>query len=262
MRVKPNWVITILLTIVYMAIVGVVWSVNDVDYKTVGDTADNILAGIIVPIGLGATFLAIAASVLGWWRPALGEVPRVGPRWLLPVPAIYVVAALGGLLSVDFARVEGRYLLYLAVGTLLVGFSEEMLCRGLGLVGLRGSLPEVWVWFSSCLIFGAIHALNVLFGAEVGITVMQIGLAFLAGTLFYVVRRNTGALIWAMLLHAFWDFNTLIASAYGATDSPARLLSSLQYIAVLLAVVGLVIILRKRPVTVSDGRRSRRSERT
>ena len=48
-----------------------------------------------------------------------------------------------------------------------------------------------------------------------------------------------------MLLHGFWDFNTLISSAYGATDSPARLLSSLQYIAVLLAVVGLVIILRK-----------------
>ena len=103
----------------------------------------------------------------------------------------------------------------------------------------------MWVWFFSCLIFGAIHTLNIAFGAEVGTTVSQIGLAFLAGTVFYVVRRNTGALIWAMLLHGFWDFNTLISSAYGATDSPARLLSSLQYIAVLLAVVGLVIILRK-----------------
>lgn len=103
----------------------------------------------------------------------------------------------------------------------------------------------MWVWFFSCLIFGGIHALNILFGAEVGTTVAQIGLAFLGGTVFYVVRRNTGALIWAMLLHAFWDFNTLTASAYGAADSPARLLSSLQYVAVLLAVVGLVIMLRK-----------------
>ena len=245
MRVKPNWVITILLTVIYMAIVGAVWAINDVDYNTVGDTTDNIVAGIIVPIGLGAIFLAVAASVLGWWRPALREVPRVGPRWLLLVPAIYGVAALGGLLSVDFARVEGKYVLFLAIGTLLIGFSEEMLCRGLGLVGLRGSLPEVWAWFFSCLIFGAIHTLNIAFGAEVGTTVAQIGPAFLAGTVFYVLRRNTGALIWAMLLHAFWDFNTLMASAYGATDSPARLLSSAQYIAVLLAVIGLVIILRK-----------------
>jgi hypothetical protein len=54
-----------------------------------------------------------------------------------------------------------------------------------------------------------------------------------------------GALVWAMLLHAFWDFSTLIGSAYGATDSPARALAGVQYIAVLLAVVGLVIILRK-----------------
>ena len=49
------------------------------------------------------------------------------------------------LLSVDFARVEGKYVLFLAIGTLLVGFSEEMLCRGLGLVGLRGSLRGL-VW--------------------------------------------------------------------------------------------------------------------
>ena len=132
MRVKPNWVITILLTVIYMAIVGAVWAINDVNYETVGDSADNIVAGIIVPIGLGAIFLAVAASVLGWWRPALREVPRVGPRWLLLIPVIYVIAALGGLLSVDFARVEGKYLLFLIVGTLLVGFSEEMLCRGLG----------------------------------------------------------------------------------------------------------------------------------
>lgn len=252
MRIKPNWIITILLTVIYMAIVGAVWAVNDVDYLTVGDSAENILAGVIVPVGLGAVFLAVAASVLGWWGPALREVPRVGPRWLLLVPVIYALAALGGLLSVDFTRVEGRYVLFLAGGTLLVGFSEEMLCRGLGLVGLRGSMSEVWVWFVSCLIFGLIHALNIAFGAAVGPTILQIGMAFLGGTVFYVVRRNTGALVWAMLLHAFWDFNTLIGSAYGATDSPARLLSSLQYVAVLLAVVGLVIILRKgvRPPTL------------
>ena len=48
MRVKPNWVITILLTVIYMAIVGAVWAINDVDYNTVGDTTDNIVAGIIV----------------------------------------------------------------------------------------------------------------------------------------------------------------------------------------------------------------------
>ena len=49
MRVKPNWVITILLTVIYMVIVGAVWAINDVNYETVGDSADNIVAGIIVP---------------------------------------------------------------------------------------------------------------------------------------------------------------------------------------------------------------------
>jgi len=48
-----------------------------------------------------------------------------------------------------------------------------------------------------------------------------------------------------MLLHAFWDFSTLIGPTYGSTDSPVRFLAGVQYVAVVLAIVGLVVILRK-----------------
>ena len=44
MRVKPSWWITVLLTVVYMALVGVIWAINDVDYRTVGDTAASASA--------------------------------------------------------------------------------------------------------------------------------------------------------------------------------------------------------------------------
>ena len=80
MQVKPSWVITILLTAIYMAIVGAVWAVNDVNYNTVGDNTNNIMAGIIVPIGLGAIFLAIAASVDLPAEPGR-RCPRSTPRW-------------------------------------------------------------------------------------------------------------------------------------------------------------------------------------
>ena len=103
-------------------------------------------------------------------------------------------ALLGGFGPAD--RSAG-YLLALAMGTLLVGFSEEMLTRGTGLVGLRGGFGEPVAWFFSCLLFGLLHALNIFFGQAFGATAQQIGLAFFAGSVLYITRRVAGTLILA-----------------------------------------------------------------
>jgi hypothetical protein len=55
--------------------------------------------------------------------------------------------------------------------TVLVGFSEEMLTRGTGLVGLRGGVGEAAAWFLSCLLLGLLHALNIFSGQAIGATV-------------------------------------------------------------------------------------------
>ncbi|MFB6870539.1 type II CAAX prenyl endopeptidase Rce1 family protein [Agromyces sp. NPDC056389] len=46
-----------------------------------------------------------------------------------------------------------------------------------------------------------------LLGAPVGDTTMQVFAAFLGSTAFYILRRTTGSLIWAMVLHGVWDFS-------------------------------------------------------
>lgn len=245
MRVQPRAAISVVVVIAYVAVVSTIWALSDVDYDTVGDSAGNVVVGIVVPVGVGAILLAVATTWLGWWRPALLEHPRVGGRWLLAVPILLVASATGTLLSGDVGSLAADHLLWLAVGVLLVGFSEELLCRGLGLVGFRGSLSEGWAWFSSCLAFGLLHAVNALFGQSAGATVAQIALAFVAGTAFYVIRRSTGVLVWCMLLHAFWDFSSISADASGADTSSAwLLLTPLQYVAYVLAFVGLWRMLR------------------
>ena len=65
--------------VVYLAIVGVVWRVNKVDYKDLAGDRATTLRSIVVPIGLGALFLAIAVTVLGWWHPVLFDDGRTGP---------------------------------------------------------------------------------------------------------------------------------------------------------------------------------------
>jgi membrane protease YdiL (CAAX protease family) len=246
MRVQPRPLIAIGLAIGYLAIVAIVWAVLGVDYDTVGDSTSNIVKGIVVPVALSAVFMVAATSYLGWWRPALHEQARA-PKWLWAVPVLMFLPGLGSLLGgVGPADRSAGYLLALGVGTLLVGFGEEMLTRGTGLVGLRGGFGEVGSWFSSCLIFGLVHALNLFYGQALGPTVQQIGIAFIAGSVLYVTRHVAGTLIVCMVLHAWIDFTTFAFSdAAVDAESPFVALSLLQWVAFILAIIGVVVLLRR-----------------
>ena len=57
----------------------------------------------------------------------------------------------------------------------------------------------------SSLLFGLMHLLNVALGAPFSGTIAQVAIAFGSGTAFYILRRVTGSLIAAMVLHGLWD---------------------------------------------------------
>lgn len=246
MRVQPRPSITVGLAVGYMAIVALTWVVLDLDYDTVGDTTSNVVKGIVVPVALGGAFLAVATSRLGWWGPSIHE-SMGAPSWLWSVPVLMFLPGVGALLG-GFGPADrsAGYLLALAVGTLLVGFSEELLARGAGLVGLRGGFGEAASWFLSCLLFGLIHALNYVFGQAIGTTLQQIVLAFVAGSVLYVTRRVSGTLVLCMLLHAWIDFTTFgFSDAAVDAESPLVAVNVAQWGAFVLAVVGVVILLRR-----------------
>ena len=246
MRVEPRPLNSVGLAVGYMAIVALTWVIVGLDYDTVGDSTSNIVEGIVLPVALASAFTAAVTSYLGWWGPAIHE--ELGaPRWLWVVPLLMFLPGLGSLLG-GFGPADrsASYLFWLGVGTLLVGFGEEMLTRGTGLVGLRGGFREPMAWFFSCLLFGLVHALNVFFGQSFGSTVQQIAIAFVAGSVLYITRRVAGTLILCMVLHAWIDFTTFAFSdAAGDADSPFLLLGFLQWLAFVLAVVGVVVVLRR-----------------
>ncbi|MGA8046977.1 MAG: CPBP family intramembrane glutamic endopeptidase [Dermatophilaceae bacterium] len=246
MRIKPTPLITVGLFLGYLAIMVTTWALVGFDYKAVGDTTSTIVRGIVLPVGLASAFLAVATSYLGWWGPAIRETMRA-PRWLWAVPVLMFLPGLGALLGgFGAADRSTAYLLALALGTLLVGFGEELLTRGSGLVGLRGGFNELLSWFFSCLIFGLLHAVNVFFGQSLGSTVQQIVFAFFAGSVLYITRRVSGTLIAAMLLHAWIDFTTFaFADAAAESESPFTILGFAQWGAFVLAIIGVVVVLRR-----------------
>lgn len=242
LRVRPHTLLALVVFVLYGALVSVLWVALDVDYDRVADTRSTVVDAVVIPIGAGALLLVVAATVLGWWRPALFEPRRVGRGWMYLTPIAMVLVSMVALAAADWDRVESEFVVALAIGTLLVGFSEEMLTRGLAIVGFRGSVPERHVWLFSCLMFGLLHAINAFFGQGGAATVQQMVFAFAAGIAFYVTRRITGTILVTMVIHALWDFTTITVDHSGADASPLG--TPLLVLAIVVAIVGLVKILK------------------
>lgn len=201
-----------------------------------GANGGNLFLGAGLSLIIGTVFLAITASLLGWWRPALSD-RRHSARWPIFVPALMAVALLLNLASTDWDSYDAGFLAA-SIVLILVGFTEEMATRGLLLVGLRSRLSEVWVWFISSALFGLMHLTNVLTGQDLAPTLQQVGMAFLGGTVFYILRRTTGTLIWAMVLHGLWDFSTF-AVGHGTPGPLAALGGTVNLLA---GVLGLAVV--------------------
>lgn len=148
-----------------------------------------------------------------------------------------VVALIINLLSTDWGAYEGTFFAA-SIVLMLVGFTEEMATRGLLIAGLRSRFGEAWVWFISSAAFAVMHFVNLFSGQSFGATLNQVGIAFLGGTVFYILRRTTGTLIWAMVLHGLWDFSTF-AVGHGMAGPFAALGGTVNLIA---GVAGLAVV--------------------
>ena len=98
-----------------------------------------------------------------------------------------------------------------ALDCLLIGAFEELAFRGVFLPALlerygkdrRGMRATVVV---SSAAFGLIHLVNLLEGAGIGATLLQVGYSFLIGGMCAIVLLKTGNLLYCILLHGIYDF--------------------------------------------------------
>ncbi|MBM7829461.1 membrane protease YdiL (CAAX protease family) [Agromyces cerinus] len=229
LRVTPRVWIGFAIWVGYIVVVFAMQKLTGVPYTELGDSGENLFFGVGLSLIVGSVLLAITTSLLGWWRPALFDAARSRHRWPIIAPIAMAVLVLVNLAATDWAAYDVAFF-GASIVLLLVGFTEELTTRGLLLVGLRSRLSEPWVWFLSTLAFALMHYINVFAGQGFLPTTQQVGFAFLGGTIFYILRRTTGSLVWAMVLHGFWDFSTF-SSGYGET-SPLVGLTAILYLVV------------------------------
>lgn len=182
-----------------------------IEYTQISQSIHAVRNGVAFPILSLAVVLAIFITRGGWWKPILWD-ERPVPRWLLLMPLLLAATIA---LTFDPQRVaqrESAFLLWAALGTLGVGFCEEVVYRGIAVVGFRERLPEWMAWLFSSLLFALIHFWNTFAGQSWAATQDQLVSTFIFASFMYTSRRATGTIVVPMLLHAAWDFS-LFASA-------------------------------------------------
>lgn len=127
---------------------------------------------------------------------------------------------------------------------------REVHRTGAGWVTLRTRTHELGAWLGSTVVFALLNSVTlVALGLLIG-TLIYLPLAFVLGSVMYVVRRWSGGLLLPIVLHAGWQFGltarlleTEIVPSVGTAPSLAPLFVGVALVA--LTAAALVHILRR-----------------
>lgn len=209
--------------------------------------------GSIIQFALGETFTGFGAAIgavialfihKAWFSPEFkGSVGKLEFR---AKDVMYVYLGFAAMLILmDLANFFGNGVAFLmaSLGTaLMAGIGEEMALRVLPMsVMMRDWMDEKhipFITYSTSILFGLIHFLNMLKGAALSVTLWQFISAVGIGVLFGAIYIRTGNIVLCMILHAIHDM--LAFMVVGATDSNGVILQMSAYDAATSIIVGVV----------------------
>ncbi|WP_040808218.1 CPBP family intramembrane glutamic endopeptidase [Nocardia concava] len=216
--------------IAYLAIIqgGGIW-MKQVSGESDFRSTRAVFYGMIIPLGVALIFTYGVIAYLGWLRPVLRD-ERPVQSWVRVVPIVFLVAIAGGIAYHALSEKGWLFVVVLLIATQFVGWGEEGMFRGIGVVVLRDhGLTEGRVALWSSLVFGAVHLANgITHGAS---AIFQAIVVSAAGYFFYLIRRVTRGNIANSIIHGLFDFTLLTGTAIlvDQTLYPGTLLPILVY---------------------------------
>ena len=202
--------------LVCIALFVVVWLIDPVFSA---DETVQFLSKSALSRALGSLVFAFVLASLGFRvlnRPRWGHLAAVLPALLIAVNNFPILGLLRGWVWVE--RFEWMWLF--GLDCLLIGLFEELAFRGVLFPTLleRRRSDRRQIFFTAVIssaVFGLVHLVNLVEGAGVGATVLQVGYSFLIGGMCAIVLLKTGNLIYCILLHAIYDFGGGLISTLG-----------------------------------------------
>jgi len=240
----------LVIVVVYIAVVQganlVLTAGQDAEYAQ-PTSVDYLIRSYIIPVGLALVFAIGVTGYLGRWQEMFVERRRFR-RWTLVIPLIVLVCAL---IITNYAGLGEKgivFALLLFISTMMVGFGEELVFRGIGVTTFREcGFGELKVGLWTTVIFGLAHGTNIFVAGPQAL--IQVVATTATGFVFYLVLRSSGALVVAMAAHGLWDFSVLSTQVNPDSPSPLANLAGAALVVVLL----IAVLARKRMSPPSGG---------
>ena len=243
-RVRPSVGVGVTVAVVYTVILSSIQQTSGIKYDEFFDSAHNTWRGPVLSLAIGAVLLLAFVAWVRWdmvWRDP-ERLPMSGLMWLL-LGAFTLVMVVRGV-GIQWGEVDTDLLVAVLCLGVLVGFTEELLFRGIFLRCMRdGRMSEgaAALWTSAA--FGLFHLPNVFLGTGLS-GFLQILLAALSGFALYYYRVAFGAIAAAMVMHGLFDVTTFLSGDY-ATEWTTRLALPLQVAAWGMGGVAAIHLFRK-----------------
>lgn len=216
--------------------------------------------GHFIPLAIAIIGLLVFLRWAGWGEDVWRErpTPSLTPKrwWLVSIPVLVVLLPISQLGDIPWASRPIGYVLVIAAGTLMVGFGEELLIRGVLLTAVRARHGELVGLLGTSFVFALAHIPgSIIAGASLATIAFQVSFLAAAGAAYYWVRRVTGRLWVAMLAHAFTDCVLYLASGAGtpgasmpqthSSESPDPFQVTFQVLLLVATTISIISVIRE-----------------
>ncbi len=202
--------------------------------SSVGAVFIQLTAALIV----GSIVLIAFTTFMGWNAEIFGRQSIYRSRWMWLAPVIILTPIILRVLGIDWGGPALSVVLMMLATGALIGFSEELLYRGVAVKMLRsGGHREFSVAAISSLLFGVSHSLNLFSGGALQTVATTVLYTVAFGVLMYLSMRVIGFIVGAMILHGLTDPTTFLATGGLPDDVDATAVTGLAAIGGQLTIV-------------------------
>lgn len=166
-------------------------------------------------------------------------------------PLAWIAVAVVAFFQVDFSAYSAGDLIRVILLAIAIGINEEIVARGVLLVGMRnGGLAEWKAWIVTLVVFSLLHLVNLIGGGSIAV----LFIVATGGTLLYVGRRVFNTLWASIAMHAFYDTAfLLLPGSYPVTaDLPDKVLSFQLGAFLFLLVVSILFLVLGRKLFAAE----------
>lgn len=149
-----------------------------------------------------------------WQAIGFRSLDRKQLLWFLPLIVVLIalwVVFLSGLARISLSAAQWQSFALVGFTTLLVGFGEEIMYRGIVLHAFLTTNRVRWAMLVSAIAFSLLHAVNVFGGVPLLAVPIQLLNTFQFGFFFAPLMLKLNNILPLIIFHWLWDFVQILA---------------------------------------------------